>query len=274
MTQISPEERQRAKTAAANAAVAANDAAVVLGAAGAVVVVGGVASGVGALAGVGVGAALGVCSFGAWLVGNRYQRLANDPPRNDFDQVTTSAAFVVEEELPADAPDSVVARFAAQQLVLTDALAALVTSIERCDGADAAQDGNSASTQADAVTGNAQAAVAAQDALVSLAEQVNEAWTATIPTVDWSSVSLQQAQDQFNSDIGDGFSGTGIQTAMSTAGGLADTDLVNGDDLAAHPLLTAADMPVPPDVLISESYVSALQELSASLAGLTIADNA
>src|SRR3954451_16687757 len=152
MTQISPEERQRAKTAAANAAVAANDAAVVLGAAGAVVVVGGVASGVGAMAGVGVGAALAVCSFGAWFIGNRYQRLSHDPPRDDFDQTSISAAFVVDDELPPDAPDSVVARFAAQQLVLGDALAALVTSIERYDGAQTAEDAESASTQADAVT--------------------------------------------------------------------------------------------------------------------------
>jgi hypothetical protein len=88
MSAVSAEERQKAKAAAANAAVAANDTAVVLGAAAAVVAVGGVASTVGALAGVGMGAVLAVGSFCAWWVGNRYQRLANDPPRTDFDQVT------------------------------------------------------------------------------------------------------------------------------------------------------------------------------------------
>ncbi len=92
MSEISPEKRQQAKAAAANAAVASNNTAVVLGVSGVVVAGAGVASGVGALAGVGVGAALAVCSFGAWLIGNRYQRLANDPLRSDFDQVSESFA--------------------------------------------------------------------------------------------------------------------------------------------------------------------------------------
>ena len=70
MADIKPDQRQSAKTAAANAAVVANDTAVVLGASAAVVAFGGVASGAGALAGVGVGAVLCVCSFGAWWVAN------------------------------------------------------------------------------------------------------------------------------------------------------------------------------------------------------------
>src|SRR5450755_1793770 len=131
MTDVSAEQRQRAKTAAANIAVAANDAAVVLGAAGLIVAGAGVASGVGA------GAALGVCSFGAWFVGNRYQRLANDPPRDDFDQVTISAATLDEGALPAAEPDATVTRVAAQQIILADAVSCLVTSLERFDGAQA-----------------------------------------------------------------------------------------------------------------------------------------
>ena len=122
MTQINAGERQRAKAAAANAAVAANDTAVVLGAAGAGVALAGVASGVGALAGVGVGAALAVCSFGAWWMGNRYQRLANDPPRNDFDQFLESSSFVNDNAVPVDEPAATAARYAAQHVVLADAL--------------------------------------------------------------------------------------------------------------------------------------------------------
>src|SRR5436305_5822987 len=165
MSDVNAEQRQKAKAAAANIAVVANDTAVVLGAAGIIVTGAGVASGVGALAGVGAGVALGVCSFGAWFIGNRYQRLANDPPRDDFDQVTISAASVSDARLPPDEPDATAARFAAQQVILADTLSCLVTSLERFDGAQAAGDTAAASAQADAAQQNASAALAAQQAL-------------------------------------------------------------------------------------------------------------
>ena len=95
MSDISADQTARAKADAANAAVASNAAAVVLGASGVIVAGIGVASGVGALAGVAAGGTLAVCSFGAWLIGNRYQRIANDPPRQDFDQVSESFARLI-----------------------------------------------------------------------------------------------------------------------------------------------------------------------------------
>ena len=264
MTEVNADQRARAKTAAANAAVAANDTAVVLGAGGAVVALAGVASGVGALAGVGVGAVLAVCSFGAWWVGNRYQRLANDPPRDDFDQVTVSTAAVVEEALPADEPDATASRMAAEQLVLADAVAALVTSLERYDGASQAGDQAAADSQADAVAQNAAAVEASHGRLADIAAALNEAWTATIPTVDWSAVSIGQAQQAYLDAIGDpqGAPGAALSNAVA---GVANLDFVVDIDPSSHPLFSAGDLGPEPDGLVSSQLLDAQSQLSEPL---------
>jgi hypothetical protein len=155
MTDISADERQKAKAAAANLAVAANDTASSSERWGPWSS-SPVPPAVSVRSSASVGAGLAVGGFGAWLVGNRYQRLANDPPRPDFDQVTTSAARVVEESLPTEEPHATVVRLAAQEIVLVGALGALVTSLERFDGAKEAGDLEAASSQADAVRQNAQ----------------------------------------------------------------------------------------------------------------------
>lgn len=276
MSEISADQRQAAKTAAANAAVAANDTAVVFGAVGAVVVVGGVASGVGALAGVGVGAALAVCSFGAWFVGNRYQRLANDPPRSDFDQLTTSTAHLLEETLPAEEPDATVSRFACQQLILADALSALVDSLERFDGATDAGDTAAASAQADAAQQNAQAAIQAHSALVELAGVLNVAWNATLATVDYDSVSIEQAQQVFRDAIGDPAAqapGEGLQSILANIGDLSGDGFADVD-LSSHPLLSATEMPPEPGALVDDASGQLLGSLSDRLRDLVVVDNA
>jgi hypothetical protein len=277
MPEVSADQRQKAKTTAANAAVALNDTAVVLGVAGVVVAAGGVASGVGALAGVGVGATLAVFSFGAWWIGNRYQRLANDPPRSDFDQVTISSASLVENVLPAGEPDATVARFAATQLIIVDALSALVTSLERYDGATGASDASAASSQATAVQQNAQSAAGALDTLAELANALNQAWNATLPTVDWSSVALQQAQEAFQEDVGDPAQApaAALQQVFGTVTGLAAADDGIAElDLASHPLLTATAMPSEPSTLIDADTIGMLGTLSATLRDLVVVDAA
>ena len=280
MSEINAEQRQKAKTTAANAAVAANDTAVVLGAAGAVVVVGGVASGVGALAGVGVGAALAVCSFGAWLVGNRYQRLANDPPRSDFDQITISNARLLEEALPTQEPDATVARFAGQQWILADALGALVDCLERFDGAMEAGDTAAATAQANAAEQNAQAAIQAHRVVSSLelGGALNGAWNATLATVDWKSVSIEQAQQVFRrhtipeGDLAPVVPGEALQAVLRSVGDLSSN--FADDEVNFHPLLTADEMPPEPQALVEVNFVELLETLSDSLRNLVVVDNA
>lgn len=270
MAELNADQRQKAKTAAANAAVAANDTAVVLGAAGAVVAFAGVASGVGSLAGVGVGAVLAVSSFAAWWVGNRYQRLANDPPRDDFDQFLTSEASVDDTALPAEEPKASVIRFGAQNVVLADALAALVTALERHDGALTSGNGDAASAQADSVLANSQKVIAAAEALTASAAAVNEAWTATIPTINWESVAIGQAHDLLASSIGDPAApGEALTEVLGVVRGRTDSV----DDVRGHPLVAMMEMPAQPTVLVSNAFLSSITEVSNALSSLGSVDN-
>jgi hypothetical protein len=272
MPDVNAEQRQQAKTAA-NLAVVANDTAVVLGAAGAIIVVGGVASGVGSLGGVLVGGTLGVCSFAAWFIGNRYQRLANDPPRGDFNQLSTSTAFIVEQALPADEPDATVARFAAQQVILVDAVDCLVTSLERFDGATNAGDFDIASSQADAVQQNAQAVIAAHDTLRALADPINQAWAAT--SVDWDAVALDEVQQAPRDAIGDPARSPGgaLQGGLATVADLTDPGVFAEADVESPPLLTATDKPAQPDALVDFTLLDELDTESDPLRDLVVADN-
>ena len=184
MTELTPEQRQKAKTTAANLSVASNDAAVALGitAAGAAAV--GVATGVGALGGVGIGAALAVCSFGAWYMGNRYQRLANDPPRDDFDVQSISSAVYQPAGLSGDDTADMLRRLAAHQIMVADAIECLVMSVERFDGAAAAEDSASMQAQAEAIRQNADALFAAHAIVADCAAQLNELWDPELTAQD------------------------------------------------------------------------------------------
>jgi hypothetical protein len=270
MAEINVDQRQKAKAAAANAAVAANDMAVVLGAAGAVVAFAGVASGAGALAGVGAGAVLAVGSFGAWWIGNRYQRLANDPPRDDFDQFFTSEASIEDSAVSTEEPTATVIRFAAQNFVLADALAALVTALEKHDAALNSGDESAASAQADSVVANSQKVVAATEALSGSASAVNEAWTATIPTIAWENVAIGQAQDLLSSSVGDPTAPGEAQTqVLAVVRGLTDAPV----DISGHPVLFAREMPPQPTVLVNDAFLSAMTDVSNALSSLGPLDN-
>jgi hypothetical protein len=264
MTEVNAQQRQNAKAAAANAAVAANDAAVVLGAAGIVVATAGAVSGAGAPAGLLVGGILGVCSFGAWTIGNRYQRLANDPPRDDFDQVTISGAQLVEDAIPATEPDAAFIRYAANQLILIDATAALVTSLERFDGAVAAGDPDSASIQADAVASNASLMVTAHNALIDVASPINDSWNAA--TVDASTVTFDQAPDFLAAAISPNSLGLGAVFPCVT--GLVDANPFGDLDPNDHPLIVSGELPPTPNELISGDLNDNMSTLSDPLSSI------
>ncbi|MET7311649.1 hypothetical protein ABZS68_32490 [Streptomyces sp. NPDC005571] len=110
-----------------------------------------------------VGATLAVGSLTAWLIGNRYQRIANDPPRDDFDQVTESFARLLEDAVPAEEPHATVHRLAANQVLLCDTLSAMLVSLERFDGAVLASDADAANRQAEAVHLNAHQALSSHE---------------------------------------------------------------------------------------------------------------
>jgi hypothetical protein len=266
MAEVSAEQRQKAKAAAANAAVAANDTAVVLGGAGIIIATVGGATGLGAPAGLFVGGILGVGSFAAWAIGNRYQRLANDPPRDDFDQVTISGAQLVDEAVPAEEPQATFIRYAANQLLVADAMAALVTSLERFDGAVDAGDQASANAQGEAVKANADLVVSAQGALIDLAGSVNAAWATTLGDVDTSVVSFDNVPE-FLAGIR-AFGSPGAEAVFACVTGLVDADPFADQDPAEHPLIINGQLPDTSEP-ISPGLNDTMTELSDPLSTIT-----
>jgi len=120
-----------AKHAASVGAGAANDAAAVL--AGGAAVCGGLAVVTGGVGGL-CAAGFALLSAGAWLVGNEYGDLALDPPRSDYDIVTVYRAPPY-TPLSYDRSHPPLSRFIRLQAQIGGAIAALVTSMERLDGA-------------------------------------------------------------------------------------------------------------------------------------------
>jgi len=227
-----------------------------------------VATGIGALAGVGAGVALGVCSFGAWWVGNRYQRLANDPPRTDFDVVTVSAAAFYGGGQSTTDPAAAASLLASQQIVLADALAALVTSIERYDGALAAGDTGAAQSQANAVRQNATAAQSAQQICADLAATL-DAWWQQAP-LDLSSVTVDAVISNYLAAAGPPTQAPGValQQALNSVSGLANpqpyADLTPSQD----PVLALTGIPASLAALFGPAFLGPMNQLSTILPAL------
>lgn len=260
MTEVSAERRQQLKTAAANAAVTANDTAVILGVAGVVVAGAGVASGAGALVGVGVGATLAVGSFAAWLIGNRYQRIANDPPRDDFDQVTESFARLIEDMVPVEEPQATVHRLAANQMLLGDALSAMLVSLERFDGAVQAGDADAANRQAEAVRHNALTAADLQNTIAVLAGTVNQLWWDNQDSLAWEDATLEQVRQLHGEAAGDPF-----QAVVACVEDLTDNDPFASVDSSEDPVLLLSEVPARPPAIVGDGYVAELAGLSETL---------
>jgi hypothetical protein len=273
MPQVSTEERQKAKATAARAAVAANDVAVKLGITGAVAATALIVVGVAAPAGVAVGLALGVGSFVAWWIGNRYQELANDPPRDDFGTVTISQAAFTGAGLSTTDWVKAATGLATHQIILGDALGALITSIERCDGAIAAGDVSAAQAQIDAIQQNAAKAKAAQSLVLDFAAALNAAWRQA--PADWSSVTVEQVKSNYLQAAGPPHQSPGqtLRSILDDITGLPDDTF--GDLQAEHdPVLALSEVPERPDALIAPEFVNAMAELSTRFESLVDESNA
>jgi len=273
MPDVNADQKAKAKATAANAAVALNDTAVVLGGAAVVTGAAGAVSGVGAPAGILVAGVLAIGSFGAWLIANRYQRLANDPPRTDYDQLWQSSASLKEDSLPSDEPLATAHRLAAHFVILADAVGALVTSLERYDGAVAADDQDSASKQLDAVKENAQAAIREHRVIADVAGSLNEAWSKG--SYDWNSQTIAQAQDFYRNARGDDPANAPadpLKSVLASVDNLAEAELFSGMDFTQDPIFLATGMPAQPETLVDGVCTAALASLSDPL-GALVEDN-
>ena len=273
MTDTTADQKAKAKQTAANLAVAANDAAVALGITGALAAGALVATGVGAFAGVGVGAALAVSSFAAWWVGNRYQRLANDPPRDDYSVVEISAAQSTEAGQSTAEIEPTARQLAIQQLILADALECFVRCLERHDGAIRDGDNDAAQKQMDAARQNARAVKAAQMYICNCAEILNDAWANA--DVDMSSLTLDSLRQQYLQSAGPPHQAAGatLQGILDTISGLcADVDF-GALDASSDPVMALTEVPSKPDSVVPLTVTNAMSELSEAL-GAMVTDNA
>jgi hypothetical protein len=176
------ERRDKAKKASAVAAVGMNDTATVL--AGTAAVLGAVAAGlattgVGVPAAAGVALVAGVASAVAWYMGDRYQELANDPPRDDFQIVSWFEPVAFKLQKPANDLEATWQNFTAKNVRLASAMRSLVLSLERCEGAAVATGTRARAAeikQIEAIVHNATACAQWLDEIAALRSEVNLAW--------------------------------------------------------------------------------------------------
>ena len=269
MTDITSDQKAKMKAAAGNAAVSANDMAVVLGAAGVVAAAAGTATGVGAPAGVGVAVVLGLASFGAWFMANRYQRLANDPPRTDYQTVTVSAAAYVENQSVAE-PLASFRALSGEHLVFGDIVSTLILSIERYDGAIAAADTASAESQAQAALSNAAAGVASLARITGLAGTLSQNWSANAASLDWTTATLDAARQLIIENCGPDVNAPApaLSDLLTRITGIDTTSLLQPLSGEQNPLALASAVPGTPAALFSDSYLQAIAAASLALSNL------
>ncbi|WP_316762506.1 hypothetical protein [Streptomyces herbicida] len=204
------------------------------------------------------------------------QKLANDPPRDDFDEVWVSAAAIDEDALPEEEPLRTAVRVGAQTAVLTDNYYALLRALERYDGAVEAGEDDAADTQADAVQQNGDAVIAAQQAVQDLAAQINDSWatiTANTPP-DHTSLTLDDMKQQFLDNWGDpadnpaNAPSAALQSILTALTGAAEDLLQPFDVGLPHPVLDADSVPDEPSALIDTAYQDSLADAGGQLPDL------
>lgn len=208
----------------------------------------------------------GIMSGVLWTISAVANDFALDPPRDDFDEVSESTASFNEDLVTDEEPLASLHRFAGRGLVLADALTTLVRSLERYDGATAAEDSDAAATQVAAIQTDAVSAADQLEFLQQFAPQVNTAWDGLLadPPVDWSSVTVEQAHEAFAEAWGDppDTPSEPMQEFLASVDGLAAETLPPSGQ---HPLLENGEVPEQPDALLAEEFIQDLSEASTLL---------
>jgi hypothetical protein len=227
--------------------------------------------GLGALAGLifmpgGVVIVIGAAFF-QWL-GGRYQELANDPPRPDFDQVTLFQSFPVSPVPGADGQPAWQA-FLRDGAFIAVGLRCLTTSLERLDGAEAAlatapSDALRAAQQRqiDAVRKNATAIADLLDGLPAQRDAVNAAWAAILPPAP-----LEPPPTA--ADLQRGFAAVWTSAQPWIAQDLQLDDAESAAIADALSAMAPAASSAPPAVLLDDAWSSRMGQLAAALRALS-----
>ncbi|SHF83607.1 hypothetical protein [Streptoalloteichus hindustanus] len=273
---VPPQKKQSLKQKVAKTADDARKAAAAVAAAAAATAATATAAGEPALAAA-AGAVSGVAGLVA-LFSTIVQKLANDPPRDDFDEVWVSSAALDENALPTEEPQRTIVLFSVQHAILADNFYALVRALERHDGALEAGNDDAADAQADAAQQNADAITASHQALQDLAFPINGAWTAATAVVppDFGSLTVEDMRQHFLANWGDPpenpaeSPSDSLSAVLAALTGAADDLLQPFDVGLPDPILGADEVPGEPAELIGGDYLSSLADAVAELPGLVV----
>ncbi|MGY2148837.1 hypothetical protein ACW9HM_05105 [Nocardia gipuzkoensis] len=158
-----------AKSAAAGASVAFNEAGATLATGAALI----------GPKNIGVGVVFGVGSAAAWYAGSQYQSVANDPPREDLDEVAKFEGLRFDLPAPVHALQNPFQALTENMVSQAVCIGNLIKSIERHDGALAVKQVSSKSllaSQARAVEHNAEYCANLLDDLLGNLNDLNVAF--------------------------------------------------------------------------------------------------
>jgi type VI secretion system secreted protein VgrG len=251
---------QARKNAAASVAVACNNVAAACGILAALTSETGVGT-------VGFGIACGVC----WIAGNAFQVLANDPPRDDYHDVSVFEKRTI--TLPSEIEDTqgTWQKFIENSASVALAIRCLTISLERTDGAEQAlnRTTNDQVTnhlnecrirQEAAIRQNARAAADHIEMLVAKRDDVNEAWsqwtaalrgTSTVSSPDATRSAFSRTWTEIVPWVKKSFEYDDSECAQMEH---AITDLIGN-----------TTMDKPPKVVLDEAWVDRMQQMSSNL---------
>jgi hypothetical protein len=261
VTEVSAQERQKLKVQATQMAITDANLSQYMAATAAVVAVISAPHGVVLAFG---SAMLGVC-------GNYRQAVANDPPRDDFDQVWVTGASLDDSLVPEDERMASIHRFAANLIMLTDAIYSLLRSLERHDGAVNAEEMDAATAQADAARQNAERAAELQDILSSLAPNMNEVISSLrADGPGFNSLTIEAVVQLYRDAWGEPPEalGAALQEVANSITGAAEDLLEPFDPVQAHPILSASELPADLGVPFDETYLAQMADSSSTLRSL------
>ncbi|MBR1274258.1 hypothetical protein [Bradyrhizobium sp. AUGA SZCCT0283] len=208
------------------------------------------------------------------LLGSYYFVVAADPPRDDFDEVWITGATIDDASVPTEEPVRSLHLLAARHMQLSDACYALLTALERHDGAIAASDFNAAGVQADAVRQNANVCIELQDSIRGSMFTINETWNAVKQdfAIGFENASLGEVQAFYKECWGSppDAPGAALNEVASGVSGAAEDVLEAFDPGAAHPILSETEIPEESESLFDDAFAIDLANLSGAMAALVL----
>jgi hypothetical protein len=255
-------DRKKMKAVAPRIAPAITDASNILRLGAGAAAVGTWWTGAGGLVAGGLSVAAGATG---WL-GGKFTRIANDPPRQDFQIASKFEPVNFTLKPPANDLEATWQDFASRNILLGSAIDMLVTSIERHDGLRALrlnsrmplnpEHAGHMLAQVDAITHNAAACARLTEDLLAVQPKVNLAWGQLKVTFQFASLSRAPlTYEQLSSKLAETWEGD--RRDIQTYFGLSETEIANVSSRRHQAIqqLSLQKGPVSvPDTLLDEGW--------------------